>query len=144
MGSIVRSAFVLSILPFPTATAWARDVPRRPGTIVVPAAPGGSGDTTTRLLARGPKPVPGFESLPLAGATVGRPLDVGSRRALAGPAGLAPEVVTRWEAAVHAAVESPDFRAAMADADFGGEPAAPTIRDETETARVMGALGYGE
>ncbi|NLH79333.1 MAG: tripartite tricarboxylate transporter substrate binding protein [Phyllobacteriaceae bacterium] len=320
MGSIVRSAFALSILPFLTAGAWAGGFPQRPVTIVVPAAPGGGGDTTTRLLARSlerafgqavtivnqgqgggvvglttlvkaapdgytvgllfpyagykytgqatftradfspianfngdaaalvvatgsplktlkdaldalkasperykihcsggcgsvwdvpiaavmldagidvsriswipgqgaatglqelaaggvdmqtvslpesaaltqaglvrplavfsPKPVPGFESVPLAGETVGHPVDGGTWRALAGPAGVPADVVKVWETAVHQAVESPDFRAAMAKANFGvkwmsaEELSALMTRYESETARVMGALGY--
>lgn len=188
MGSIVRSAFVLSVLPLLTTGAWASGHPQRPVTVVVPAAPGGVGDTTTRLLVRSPEcafgrgvtivdegqggvvgPITRVEAVP-DGCTVGllfphagyeyteqatfARADFVPKRVpgvegvpLAGPAGGSPEVAKAWETAVHQTVESRDFHAATAEADFGvewmsaDERSAPMFHYETEAARVMGALG---
>ncbi|WP_316979950.1 tripartite tricarboxylate transporter substrate binding protein [Shumkonia mesophila] len=102
------------------------------------------------LAVLSPSPVPGFEDVPLAGATVGHAVDGGTWRALAGPAGLPPEVVKVWEKAVRGAVRSEEFRNAMATANFGvkwmgpDELAALMTQHEKETLRVMKALGYAK
>lgn len=97
-----------------------------------------------------PKPVPGFETVPLAGEVIGHPVDGGTWRALAGPAGVPPDVIAVWEAAVRKTVESPEFLAAMKKANFGVKWASAKdlsrlMEDyESGTARVMRALGYAE
>jgi tripartite-type tricarboxylate transporter receptor subunit TctC len=97
-----------------------------------------------------PEPVKGFESVPLATSATGKPVDGGTWRALGGPAGMSPEQAKTWEEAVRKAVEAPDFRAAMQKANFGVkwlDSAGLSVlmqQHETDTARVMNALGYGK
>jgi len=100
------------------------------------------------LTVLSPTPVPGFEDVPLAGDTVGHPVDGGTWRALGGPAGLPEEAVRVWEATVHEAVESDAFQEAMSKANFGvkwmsaEDLGALMQQHEDETRRVMSALGY--
>ncbi len=102
------------------------------------------------LAVLSPKPVPGFENVPLAGDTVGHPVDGGTWRALGGPAGLAQEIVDVWEEATRKAVASSEFQDAMRSANFGvkwmdtEELSAIMAQHEEETARVMSALGYAK
>lgn len=102
------------------------------------------------LAVLSPKPVPGFENVPLAGETVGHPVDGGTWRALGGPAGLPEEAVRVWEEAVRQAVQSEAFRDAMQHANFGvkwmtAEDLGVLMRQhEDETKRVMSALGYAQ
>lgn len=100
------------------------------------------------LAVLSPSAVPGFEDVPLAGDTVGHPVDGGTWRALGGPAGLDPDIVAIWEEATAKTVESADFRDAMETANFGvkwlgaEELSALMAEHETATGRVMQALGY--
>ncbi|WEX11024.1 tripartite tricarboxylate transporter substrate binding protein [Chelativorans sp. AA-79] len=102
------------------------------------------------LAVLSPEPVPGFEEVPLAGSTIGKPVDGGTWRAIGGPAGMPAEAVDAWEKAIESAVASPDFRDAMRKANFGvrwmdSEALAQLMaQHERDTARVMSALGYGK
>ncbi len=102
------------------------------------------------LAVLSPKPVPGFEDVPLAGDTVGHPVDGGTWRALGGPAGMSAELVSVWEAATKKAVESDAFQNAMKTANFGikwmsaKELSELMAKHEEDTARVMSALGYAK
>ncbi|KXF74707.1 hypothetical protein ATN84_22695 [Paramesorhizobium deserti] len=102
------------------------------------------------LAVLSPEPVAGFENVPLAGTTVGYPVDGGTWRAIGGPAGMPADAVKAWEDAIHAVVQSEDFRSAMQKANFGvkwldaSQLKALMEQHEAETARVMGALGYGQ
>ncbi len=51
------------------------------------------------LAVLSPEPVRGFEDVPLAGDTLGKPLDGGTWRAIGGPAGMSAEHIAAWEAA---------------------------------------------
>ncbi|MBB2971575.1 tripartite tricarboxylate transporter substrate binding protein [Mesorhizobium sp. RMAD-H1] len=102
------------------------------------------------LAVLSPEPVPGFEDVPLAGATVGHPVDGGTWRAIGGPAGIPADAVKAWEDAIRTAVQSEDFRSAMRKANFGvkwldsAQLKALMEQHEADTARVMNALGYGQ
>nr|RDS96749.1 tripartite tricarboxylate transporter substrate binding protein [Cereibacter sphaeroides f. sp. denitrificans] len=102
------------------------------------------------LAVLSPEPVKGFEDVPLAGETVGKPLDGGTWRALGGPAGMSAEDVAKWEAAAKESFESERFQKAMSDANFGlrwlnaADLAALMAQHEADTARIMEALGYGQ
>lgn len=102
------------------------------------------------LAVLSPEPVAGFEDVPLAGDTIGHPVDGGTWRAIGGPAGTPAETVTAWQEAIRKAVDSEDFRAAMSTAGFGlkwldsAQLKALMEQHEADTARVMSALGYGK
>lgn len=102
------------------------------------------------LAVLSPAPVRGFETVPLAGEAVGKPLDGGTWRALGGPAGMSEEHVKAWEAAAKESFEAERFQKAMSDANFGlrwldaAGLAALMAQHEADTARIMDALGYDE
>lgn len=100
------------------------------------------------LAVLSPEAVHGFEDVPLAGDVLGKPIDGGTWRALAGPAGMSAEAVKAWEDAVRAAVDSEEFFSTMQKANFGvkwlgaQELADLMAQHERDTTRVMEALGY--
>ncbi len=102
------------------------------------------------LAVLSPEPVRGFESVPTAEQAIGVAIDGGTWRALGGPAGVPAAQVKAWEAAMQKAVASDAFQAAMAKAKFGvkwldtGELTALMKQHETDTERVMQALGRGK
>lgn len=102
------------------------------------------------LAVLSPEPVPGFESVPLAGEALGRPVDGGTWRALAGPAGLPPDIAAVWEQAIAAAVRSDAFVQGMKKGNFGVRYLdrqglqALMAQHEKDSERVMNALGYGK
>ena len=69
------------------------------------------------LAVLSPEKVPGFEDVPLAGDTIGHPVDGGTWRALAGPAGMDAAHVAKWEEAVHKAYGAERFQDAMRKAN---------------------------
>jgi len=101
------------------------------------------------LVVLSPKPVEGYEDVPLAGALTGEPVDGGTWRAIGGPAGIPADRVAVWEDAVLAAAGTAEFQEAMKQAGFGlsimdaEELGTMMTRHEEDTRRVMNALGYG-
>lgn len=102
------------------------------------------------LTVLSPTAVPGFEDVPLAGELTGAPVDGGTWRALGGPAGIPDEARDAWEAAISAAMETPAYQEAMAQAGFGikwmghEDLAALMAQHEVDTQRVMSALNGGQ
>ncbi|MEI2415434.1 tripartite tricarboxylate transporter substrate binding protein [Orrella sp. JC864] len=100
------------------------------------------------LAVLSPEPVPGFEAVPLAGQALGKPVDGGTWRALAGPAGMPDDIARAWEQAIAQAVRSETFLQAMSRGNFGVRYLdrqalqALMTQHEDETERVMRALGY--
>lgn len=102
------------------------------------------------LAVLSPEPVAGFEDVPLAGTAVGHAVDGGTWRAIGGPAGMPAEAVRAWDDAIAAALSSDDFRSSMHKANFGikwldsRQLAKLMTQHESDTGRVMRALGYGQ
>ncbi|MGQ9371621.1 tripartite tricarboxylate transporter substrate binding protein [Azospirillum sp. ST 5-10] len=102
------------------------------------------------LAVLSPTPVPGFEDVPTTTEAIGRTIDGGTWRAIGGPAGLPDDARAAWEEAIRKAVASDGFREAMRKANFGvkwldGARLDALMRQhETDTDRVMKALGYGK
>ncbi|WP_431857107.1 Bug family tripartite tricarboxylate transporter substrate binding protein [Azospirillum sp.] len=96
------------------------------------------------------KRIKGYPDVATVGKQVGKPYSGGTWRGLAGPPGMDPALAAQIESAVKDAFESDRFQREMKARRFGAvwlgraELTAFMKEHEQETARAIGAVGYGK